>query len=219
MSHLAAVAPDSVQELDGNLSVRDRLIDVAAAHFAEYGLQGASQRAIQREVGVNPSAANYHFGSKQALFLAVIEDVMQPLQAQRARNLDKLLASKSSGPVLTDLLRGYLAPLLHGAETQRGYSYLRILMALYARPDFIDSTIHSIATDMWERYVDQLSKAFPTVSRNRIYQVLRIVVCVAAQTRIPLGPEPLSQEEKLRLVNEVTEMSAIIFSRLCGGEE
>jgi AcrR family transcriptional regulator len=50
---------------------RTRLIEVAARHFAEHGIQGASQRAIQREVGVNPATAHYYFGSKEALYRAV----------------------------------------------------------------------------------------------------------------------------------------------------
>src|SRR3546814_3944705 len=70
-----------------NTSVRDKLIAVAAFHFAEHGLLGASQRAIQREVGVNPGAAHYYFGSKEALYLAVIDDFLQRSQAERLANL------------------------------------------------------------------------------------------------------------------------------------
>ena len=47
--------------------------------FAEQGYDGASIRAITAAAGANLGAVTYHFGSKRALYEAVVEDVMGPL--------------------------------------------------------------------------------------------------------------------------------------------
>jgi AcrR family transcriptional regulator len=74
---------------------------VAAARrlFADRGYDGASVRAITREAGVNLGAVTYHFGSKRALYAAVLEQGLRPL-ATRVRDvahadgtaLDRMLA-------------------------------------------------------------------------------------------------------------------------------
>lgn len=51
----------------------------ARAQFAEQGYDGASIRAITAAAGANLGAVTYHFGSKRALYEAVVEDVMGPL--------------------------------------------------------------------------------------------------------------------------------------------
>src|SRR3546814_13045536 len=102
-----------------NTSVRDKLIAVAAFHFAEHGLLGASQRAIQREVGVNPGAAPYYFGSNEALYLAVIDDFLQRSQPDSLANLQTLPPGGSSAEPLRYLPRSSLASLLSDHSSGR----------------------------------------------------------------------------------------------------
>ncbi|WP_462267349.1 TetR/AcrR family transcriptional regulator [Mucilaginibacter sp.] len=52
---------------------KDRILDVAEHVFSELGYDGASTRTISGEAGVNMAMLNYYFGSKEGLFLAVIE--------------------------------------------------------------------------------------------------------------------------------------------------
>src|SRR5687768_16326478 len=74
------------------LDTRRRLVEVAARHFAGLGFEGVSQRAIQREVGVNPATAHYYFGSKEALYRAVLERYLGEIQAQRDAALPRARA-------------------------------------------------------------------------------------------------------------------------------
>jgi len=50
----------------------DHLLDAAQAVFAEEGLRAASLRAIARRAGCDPALIYYHFASKEALFLALL---------------------------------------------------------------------------------------------------------------------------------------------------
>lgn len=52
---------------------KDYILDVAERVFAEKGFDGASTRLISGEAGVNMAMLNYYFGSKEGLFLAIIE--------------------------------------------------------------------------------------------------------------------------------------------------
>jgi len=63
-------------------STVERLVASARAVFARRGYDGASIRTITREAHANLGAVTYHFGSKHALYEAVLEQVLAPL-AQR----------------------------------------------------------------------------------------------------------------------------------------
>jgi AcrR family transcriptional regulator len=53
---------------------REQIIDAATAVFAEYGYAGGSLRTIADRVGVSPASVLQHFGSKEGLLMAVLED-------------------------------------------------------------------------------------------------------------------------------------------------
>ena len=59
---------------------RARLLDAAAALFAEQGFHGTTVREIADRAGVNLAAGNYHFGSKRALYLEVLRDHFARIQ-------------------------------------------------------------------------------------------------------------------------------------------
>jgi AcrR family transcriptional regulator len=65
----------------------------------ERGFDGTSVRAITRDAGTNLGAVTYHFGSKHALYAAVLEQGLRPL-AERVR-----AAASSEGTALERMLR------------------------------------------------------------------------------------------------------------------
>jgi len=58
---------------------RTALLAAARRVFALRGYDGASVRDITREAGVNLGAVTYHFGSKRALYVAVLTDAFSPV--------------------------------------------------------------------------------------------------------------------------------------------
>jgi AcrR family transcriptional regulator len=53
---------------------REQILEAATAVFAEYGYAGGSLRTIADRVGVSPASLLQHFGSKEGLLMAVLED-------------------------------------------------------------------------------------------------------------------------------------------------
>jgi len=54
-------------------ATRQRLLDVAGSVFAEHGFRSATIREICARADANVAAVNYHFGDKEQLYLAVLE--------------------------------------------------------------------------------------------------------------------------------------------------
>jgi AcrR family transcriptional regulator len=80
-------------------STRSDLLTAARRLFAQRGFDGTSIRAVTREAGANLGAVTYHFGSKRALYAAVLEQGLRPL-AERVR-----AAAASEGTALERMLR------------------------------------------------------------------------------------------------------------------
>lgn len=79
-------------------STRNDLIAAGRALFGKRGFDGASVRAITQEAGANLGAVTYHFGSKKALYSAVLERGLRPMAARVAE------AANSGGTALDRML-------------------------------------------------------------------------------------------------------------------
>lgn len=66
----------------GQSDTRRALLDSARAHFARSGFDAASVRSITRAAGANLGAITYHFGGKEALYVEVLQEVVEPLAAR-----------------------------------------------------------------------------------------------------------------------------------------
>lgn len=78
---------------------RSDLIAAARGLFSRRGFDGTSVRAITAEAGANLGAVTYHFGSKRALYDAVLDDGLRPIVA-RVRT-----ATTSEGTALDRIVR------------------------------------------------------------------------------------------------------------------
>ena len=56
-----------------------RILRAASEEFADHGFAGARTERIARRAGVNKAALYYHVGGKEALYLAVLEEVFSDL--------------------------------------------------------------------------------------------------------------------------------------------
>jgi AcrR family transcriptional regulator len=62
----------------GNPDTRGRLVAAARERFLAVGYAETSLRSVARDAGVDPSLLNYHFGSKEGLFGAVMALTLSP---------------------------------------------------------------------------------------------------------------------------------------------
>ncbi|MEN1729126.1 MAG: TetR/AcrR family transcriptional regulator [Pseudomonadota bacterium] len=64
---------------------RERFIQAATRLFSERGFYGASMDQIAREVGLTKQAMIHHFGTKEKLYGAVLEDISERLMDELAK--------------------------------------------------------------------------------------------------------------------------------------
>ncbi|MCO8277373.1 TetR family transcriptional regulator [Actinoplanes sp. TRM 88003] len=62
----------------GNQDTRTSILEAARAAFAEKGYDKASIRAIAGDAGVDPALVHHYFGTKEKLFLAVMNAPINP---------------------------------------------------------------------------------------------------------------------------------------------
>ena len=90
---------------------RDRFLDAAEYHFAEYGYEGAKIRAIADRSEVNLGALHHYWGSKEELFRAVCERRLVPMNDVRLKRFDQLEAASGGQAVdKRELLRAAIEP-------------------------------------------------------------------------------------------------------------
>ncbi|MDW3220497.1 MAG: TetR family transcriptional regulator [Acidimicrobiales bacterium] len=61
--------------------VRRRLLEAAIIEFADHGFEGASTRAIAKRAGAHQPQINYHFESKDALWRAAMDMLLEEVDA------------------------------------------------------------------------------------------------------------------------------------------
>ncbi len=122
---------------------REAILDAAERLFAEHGREGASLQAIGAAAGVSRGLPSYLFGSKEDLYRAVLERLLQAERAAvSAAQQGLVLDDVSSAVVLTAAIRSHLTfltarpafltllereALSGGIELQSTSSYLAVL--------------------------------------------------------------------------------------------
>lgn len=81
----------------------NRIREIALAHFAKNGYEGASLADISAEVGIKKQSIYNHFKGKDELFLTVFRDA-----AEREIQFTESYLQRSSTAPLKDMLYGFL---------------------------------------------------------------------------------------------------------------
>ncbi|GGY27171.1 TetR/AcrR family transcriptional regulator [Streptomyces djakartensis] len=96
---------------------RRAMVDAAIELFARQGVRGTGVAAIAERAGVTPSALIHHFGSKDALVRAVLEE------ADR-RALERLSITEAAQPTLDEAFDWFIRDAEHTAATERALAAL-----------------------------------------------------------------------------------------------
>ena len=104
---VASPARATRSQVSGDLETRTRLLHAAARLFAERGVARVTVRDICKKARANVAAVNYHFGGKYGLYIAVMREAIETMQATTA---DAERAGR--GLAAEDRLRAYVSVFL-----------------------------------------------------------------------------------------------------------
>jgi AcrR family transcriptional regulator len=153
-------------------ATKDRILDTAETLFMQQGFEGTSLRAITAAAGVNLAAVNYHFGSKEELFEAVLTRRLDPMNQQRLDLLSRYEQEADGGPVLCErILSALFIPALRLARDPErgGANFLRLLGRAYADPSpFIRQFLSDQYATMIGRFKAAFSRALPQLPAREL---------------------------------------------------
>lgn len=146
-------------------ATKERIVDAAETLFMEQGFEGASLRALTTAAGVNLAAVNYHFGSKEDLFEAVLRRRLDPMNSERVALLTQFERDAAPQPVSCErILSALFVPALRLARDPRrgGTNFLRLLGRAYADPSpFVRRFLSQQYAEMIGRFKAAFGRALP----------------------------------------------------------
>jgi AcrR family transcriptional regulator len=161
---------------------KDRLLDAAEKLFGERGFDGASMRALTHSAGLGVSAANYHFGSKEALLRATLLRRVEPLNRRRLESLDALEREAAGQPLsIESILEAFLRPIFDERATSLDATsrFRQVAARLYSDPpEIVDPIKKELFGPIMFRFVGALSKSLPDKPRHEIELGFQLTVGV-----------------------------------------
>jgi AcrR family transcriptional regulator len=143
-----------ISHADRRARTRQALLDAAAALFAELGVEGAPVDAIASSAGRTAGALYDHFGSKEGLLFALVEEWMDDNAAETTADL---AAATTFDERLAALWRGT------SATTAGGGGWLTLEHELWAyaqRHDAVRERLTHRYRELWAG-IDALADVWP----------------------------------------------------------
>jgi AcrR family transcriptional regulator len=161
-------------------STRERILDAAERLFGQQGFPCSSLRQITDEAGVNLAAVNYHFGSKEELYKAVLIRRIRPVNQERIELLTDAEQLAGDQPVpIRSILEAFIRPLLRRAAdgSPAGLSFLRLISRDLTDPQpFMVSEMVREFDPLVERFARVLTQALPEIPTSELFWRMQFTV-------------------------------------------
>ena len=184
----------------GAAATKQRILDAAEALFVAHGFEATSLRALTATAGVNLAAVNYHFGSKEELFEAVLRRRLDAMNQRRVALLSALEQDAGGAPVPCErILSALFIPALELARDPErgGANFLRLLGRAYADPaPFIRRFLSEQYAPMIRRFKQAFARALPELPPRELSWRLHFMMGALSYT--------LAGTDALKLIAEIT---------------
>ena len=186
---------------------RARILAVARGEFAHRGFTAARLQDIAERAGLTHPTLLYHFGSKEGLYSAVIEDAAGDWAATTSRVRSTGLQGFDQVEALLDAGFEFFADHLDFAvivrrEAIEGADRLEQAIAAHMRP-FLDDAVAFLAREV---EAGRLRPHEPVELMQVCYSALLTYFSDARFRARLLGDEPLSAAARTRFRNALTAM-------------
>lgn len=167
---------------------QDAILDAAETVFGESGFHGATTRAIAVRAQANAALIHYYFGSKEALYEAVIARRAGAINDERR---DRLAALHASGRVtLENVLDALLRPtIMLGRDPARGGAhYTRVLSHAASGTDERSRKVTATYYDAIARvFIDELAAVVPGLGREAAVRGYLNAIAIGMSLMAPTG--------------------------------
>lgn len=144
-----------------------RILIAAELEFAERGFEAAAMKALASRAAVSQSLLHYHFGSKDKLYAAVIENRSALINAERKALLD---ACDLDAPgALDQVFRALFVPAL--GPSGGGRAYARIFAGLIAGNARDQALVREYYDETARAFIAALRDCLPSISKHEAAQI------------------------------------------------
>ena len=154
--------------LDGRAAglTKERLLVVAGELFADRGFDSVSLRMITDRANVNLASVNYHFGSKEELIGAVVDDIVRPVNEKRL-SLLSLIDYTRQDPI-RKIIYAFIDPVfdLSDSGNDDNKYYKLISRCIASRDERVSSIIIKQFPEVLAQFVSAVTKALPSIDSN-----------------------------------------------------
>ena len=162
----------------GSTRIYDTILDRAEHLFAERGFHGVSMRKVAEAAGVSVGICDYHFKSKDGLFLAIC------LRRQPKVNEERhdLLATARAMPQGADRLAAAIGAamwppvrrLLKGGRGWRDH-YRAMANSITAQTDYWEKTLQVVFLDTGRQMAEAIHEAVADLPLDRAYAAYLVI--------------------------------------------
>ena len=170
---------------DGS-ATRSHLLETAGQVFAERGFAGGTSKEICERAGTPLASVNYHFGSRESLYEAVLIEAHRQIVG-----LDEMVALTQSLPDARAKLRaivGHLAAIANRPDAPWGFRVMlrEVMMPSAAMPALARKAIQPKATLMLGLVGElmRLPPDHPAVQRGVMFTILPCIAMMVAPRQI-----------------------------------
>lgn len=156
---------------------KETILNTAEKLFAEKGYYNTSTRELTTIAKVNLSAINYHFGSKEKLFEAVITRRLIPINEKRMEMLNKITAlSEKEKPDTRAVFNAFFEPVWElMVEDENAKYFLMIIGTIMQDADTrLRKKFISIMKPVGLDFFEQICKALPELEKNEIFMRVQL---------------------------------------------
>ena len=179
--------PAAAAAAERGRETKERLLDAAEQLFAARGLEGTSMRAVTHAAGASVSAANYHFGSKEALLRATMVRRLAPINARRLALLDELEAEPGV-PSVESVVGAFLQPVFErrASDPEATEQIRRIAGSIHTSPpELLDPIKTEVFGPLLRRFLPALERALPGVAPAEVERGFQF--CVGVMIHVATG--------------------------------
>ena len=112
------VSPSITTRANGQ-ETKARLLRTTETLFASKGVAGVTMRGVAEKAQTNLASVHYHFGSKEAMVLEMIQSKIEPINSKRRKRLDEAKVKFADKPLPNiEIFRALIHPVGEEVEKQ-----------------------------------------------------------------------------------------------------
>ena len=166
------VSPSITTRANGQ-ETKARLLRTTETLFASKGVAGVTMRGVAEKAQTNLASVHYHFGSKEAMVLEMIQSKIEPINSKRRKRLDEAKVKFADKPLPNiEIFRALIHPVGEEVEKQitNQNGIIEIISRSFTEPaEFLDKIQKRFFGELSQVFMTELKKSNPNANEEDLY--------------------------------------------------